>query len=53
MGAQWLEAELRHALETFQKGGDSLFNAGPARDSLLPFPWFNGHLKHGAVSVRR
>jgi hypothetical protein len=31
-------------MDTFSKAGDHLYNAGPQRDSLLPFPWFEGHL---------
>jgi hypothetical protein len=38
------QVELGHAMDTFHKGGHHLYNAGPKRDSLLPFPWFEGHL---------
>ncbi|KAK3266962.1 hypothetical protein CYMTET_24451 [Cymbomonas tetramitiformis] len=44
-GSGWLKGELSHLLEQFKaRGKATISNAGPKRETLLPFPWFNGHL---------
>lgn len=43
-GKSWLKSELLYVYTMYKKAGSELYVAGPTRDSLLPFPWYNEHI---------
>jgi len=51
LGQKWLQNELMHLYKTFNGSEVHLFNAGPKRPSLLPFPWFEDHFSFNTSKI--